>query len=115
MPDFPPDESSDDTPLHSVRRRRIIRAIAMVSMAALVVPSAIGTIVQARASAVYACNLVGASVAPDALAIEPRFRLTPISAAGWQCFAVFFDGTEVLIATLGPIPGLPKPRPTSTS
>ena len=115
MSDFPPDDSSDDRPLHSVRRRRLVRAIAVISMAALVIPSAIGTIVQARVSANYACNLVGAAVAPDALAIESRFRLTPISAAGWQCYAVFFDGTEVLIATLGPIPGLPELRPTSTS
>ncbi len=116
MNDYPElSEPDDDAPLRSVRRRKILRAIALVSMGLLVVPGVIGTIIQAQSSARYACELARIAMAPGAQQSVARFELLPLATAGWQCYAEFYDGTSVRIATLGPIPGLPQLRPVSTS
>ena len=108
-------ESDDDAPLRSNRRRRILRTVALVSMALLVVPGFIGTVVQAQQSARYACEIARVTLAPGAQASSARFELFPLVTAGWQCYAEFYDGTSIRVATLGPIPGLPRLRPISSS
>jgi hypothetical protein len=110
-------EPDDDNsaPLHSARRQRIIRVVALLAMMALVVPSAIGTWLQARSSAVFACELARSQLAPDSQSVGVEFRLTPLRAAGWQCFARYYDGSEILIAVLGPIPGEPQIKPVGRS
>lgn len=116
MNDYPElSNSDDDAPVHSGRRRRILRIVALVSMALLVVPGFIGTVVQAQQSARYACEIARLSLAPGAQASAARFELFPLATAGWQCYAEFYDGTSIRIATLGPIPGLPRLRPVSTT
>ena len=108
-------ESDDDAPLRSNRRRRILRTVALVSMALLVVPGFIGTVAQAQQSARYACEIARVTLAPGAQASSARFELLPLSTAGWQCYAEFYDGTSIRVATLGPIPGLPRLRTISSS
>jgi len=108
-------ESDDNAPLRSNRRRRILRTVALVSMALLVVPGFIGTVAQAQQSARYACEIARVTLAPGAQASSARFELLPLSTAGWQCYAEFYDGTSIRVATLGPIPGLPRLRPISSS
>jgi len=108
-------ESDDDAPLRSNRRRRILRTVALVSMALLVVPGFIGTVAQAQQGARYACEIARVTLAPGAQASSARFELLPLSTAGWQCYAEFYDGTSIRVATLGPIPGLPRLRTISSS
>ena len=108
-------EPDDDAPLRSDRRRKILRAVALVSMGLLVVPGLIGTIVQAQSSARYACELARLAMAPGAQQSAARFELLPLATAGWQCYAEFYDGKSIRIATLGPIPGLPQLRPVTSS
>lgn len=114
MSEYPPElASDDDRPLRSERRRKILRVVALVSMGLLVVPGAIGTIVQTQFNARYACELARTVVAPGAQSSTARFELFPLSSAGWHCFANFYDGSSVRIATFGPIPGLPTMQPVS--
>jgi hypothetical protein len=115
MTDHPELDEPDDAPLRSDQRRRILRVVALVSMALLVVPGFIGTVVQAQQSARYACEIARVSLAPGAQNSSARFELFPLVTAGWQCYAEFYDGTSIRIATLGPIPGLPRLRPVSVS
>lgn len=116
MNDYPElSEPDHDPPLRSDRRRRVLRAVALVSMGLLVVPGLIGTVVQAQSSARYACELARIAMAPGAQQSAARFELLPLATAGWQCYAEFYDGTSIRIATLGPIPGLPQLRPVSSS
>lgn len=106
-------EGDDERPVRSLRVRRILRWTAIVSMGLLVVPGLIGTIAQAQRSAAYACELARLTYAPNARTVDASFRLFPTEAAGWQCHVDDGNGGEVLIATLGPIPGLPQLRPVS--
>jgi hypothetical protein len=115
MTDHPELDEPDDAPLRSDQRRRILRVVALVSMALLVVPGFIGTVVQAQQSARYACEIARVSLAPGAQNSSARFELFPLVTARWQCYAEFYDGTSIRIATLGPIPGLPRLRPVSVS
>lgn len=105
----------DDRPLRSARRMRILRVVALMGLALLVLPGLVGTLGQASRSAAVACELARNYYAPNSLGVEARFRLMPIDALGWQCFADVGGGQELLIATLGPIPGIPQLRPISGS
>jgi hypothetical protein len=109
------DFDEEARPLHSARRRRLMRIVALISMGLLVIPGLIGTLAQADHSARYACAIAGSALAPQASSIDARFSLFPLEIAGWQCYAEYFDGTEVLIATLGPIPGIPNIRAVSST
>lgn len=115
MSDISEPVSDDQWPLRSQRRRKILRVVALVSMGLLVIPGAIGTLLQTQHNARYACEIARAYYAPAAESMTIRFELFPLSNAGWQCYAEFFDGSRVRVATLGPIPGLPSLRPTSGS
>ena len=109
-------EPDDDArPLRSNRRMRILRTVAIVGLGLLVLPSLIGTLAQADRSAAYACELARQYYAPNAPSVEAKFRIFPLQAAGWQCFVPLDGNRELLIATLGPIPGMPNLRPVSTS
>lgn len=103
----------DPQPLRSNRRMRILRTVALVGLGLLVLPSLIGTIGQANRSAAYACEIARQYYAPNAPGVDARFELLPLSAAGWQCYVPVGTNQELLIATLGPIPGVPNLRPVS--
>ena len=115
MTDLPDAPEDDDFALRSARKRRILRIVALGSIGLLVVPGAIGTLLQTQYNARFACEMARSYYAPAAESTTVRFELLPLSSAGWQCYADFFDGSSVRIATLGPIPGLPSLRPVSGS
>ena len=118
MTDDLPDElepDDDSRPLRSERRRRVLRVVAIVGMGLLVLPGLIGTLGQANRSASYACEIARQYYAPNAAGVEAKFRIFPLEAAGWQCFVPLDGGRDMLIATLGPIPGMPNLRPVSSS
>lgn len=107
---WPDDEPA---PLRSHRKKRILRTVALVGLGLLVLPGVIGTIGQANRSAAYACEIARQYYAPNAPGVDARFELLPLSAAGWQCYVPVGGDQELLIATLGPIPGLPNLRPVT--
>ena len=106
-------DAEDGRPLRSERIRRTLRWVAILSMGLLVVPGLIGTVGQAQRSAAYACELARLTYAPNSLGVEASFRILPLEAAGWQCLVDAGNGEKLLIATLGPIPGLPQLRPVT--
>ncbi len=105
----------DPRPLRSNRRMRVLRLVALVGLGLLVLPGLLGTFGQAGRSADYACELARQYYAPNAASVEAQFRIFPLEAAGWQCFVPLEGNQELLIATLGPIPGMPNLRPVSSS
>lgn len=118
MSDELPDEltpDDDSRPLRSSQRRRVLQIVALVGLGLLVLPSLIGTLGQAQNSANYACEIARQYYAPNSLGVSAKFRLTPLEAAGWQCVVRIDSNQELLIATLGPIPGLPNLRPVTSS
>ena len=118
MSEETPDElfaDDDNRPLRSTKRRRVLQIVAIVGLGLLVLPGLVGTFGQASRSAVYACEIARQYYAPNAPSVEVRFRLVPLDAAGWQCYVPVGGNQELLIATLGPIPGLPQLRPVTTS
>lgn len=103
----------DPAPLRSNRKKHILRSVALVGLGLLVLPGLLGSMGQANRSAAIACEIARQYYAPNAPGVDARFHLLPLRAAGWQCYVPVGGEQELLIATLGPIPGLPNLRPVT--
>ena len=109
------DSESDGRPLHSARRRRFMRVVVSIAIASLVLPGVLVTWTTQVRTAAYACEIATAYYAPGATSSKADFRLTPAELVGWNCYAVFFDQSEMFIAHLGVIPGAPRLVPLTGS
>jgi hypothetical protein len=89
--------------------------VVSVAIAALILPGILVTWTTQLRTAQYACDLATAYYAPGATSSSARFSLTPVSLAGWNCFAVMFDESEFFVAHLGVIPGAPRLVPLTGS
>jgi hypothetical protein len=99
-------DPGDGTPTHHRMRMHVMRIFVVVGLVALVLPGIIVTIsVQLRTSAA-ACRYVVAQKAPDSTSASARFELAGADGPGWYCYAVQFDGSAILLQSLGLIPGL---------
>jgi hypothetical protein len=58
------------------------------------------------ATAGAACTIVVARSAPDSVGADARFELTGAEGPGWYCYAQQYGGSEILLRSLGLIPGL---------
>lgn len=104
-------QRGDERPLRHPMTLKVMRIVVILGVAGLVLPGVIATIgVQAR-TADASCEIVVARAAPGATAAIARFELFGAEGPAWYCYARDFDGTEVLVSTLGFIPGLSEPRP----
>lgn len=92
------------------RRTTTIRVVVIVGLLALILPGILVTVYTADRTAQYSCAAYTAYYAPDAVGSVARFDLVGPS-IGWNCYAQFFGGSEIVIATLGLIPG-GRPLPT---
>lgn len=92
------------------RRRMVMRIVVLVGLLALVLPGILVTVLTADRTAQYSCAAYTAYYAPEAIGSQARFDLFGPS-IGWNCYAQFFGGGEVVIASLGLIPG-GRPLPT---
>lgn len=101
----------DDEPTDALspweRRRRVMRWVAIIAMAALVVPGLLGTYSVARSTAAQACRLAVDFYASPFAPSRVAFELTDLRTLGWNCYAVAPTG-EVRVAMLGLIPGTPR-------
>lgn len=106
--------SEDDRRPFGARRKRLVRLVVYIALAALVVPIAGGTVVQAERNAQRACAIVGGISAPQAQGTRAAFELFGRGGPGWQCYSAGSYGGDYL-APLGLIPGLPTELPGQTS
>jgi hypothetical protein len=99
-----------DRPLRRSRRSTTMRVVVIVGLLALVLPGILVTVITADRTAQTSCAAYTQYFAPEAVGSEARFDLFGPS-IGWNCYAQFFGGNELVIATLGLIPG-GRPLPT---
>lgn len=106
--DDPPELSGyvphEDRPLRGPLVMRIMRITIVLGVVGLVLPGLLGTIALQSRNADVLCEYEIASHRypgqPDA-----RFELLGPVGPGWYCYARAFDGREVLVRSLGLIPG----------
>jgi hypothetical protein len=110
LADYEPGEAR---PSRSVRRQRMMRLIGAIGLTALVLPGVLVTIRVQGSTAAEACRIVVASEDAQAISSRTRFELTGPAGPGWYCYAVRFGGTEILLRSLGLIPGLTPQRDVS--
>ena len=85
---------------------RVLRIVIVIGVAALVVPGVLYTVgVQVR-TADAACRIAVAGSDPEAVGSRAAFSLTGAAGPGWYCYSERFDGSEILLRSLGLIPGL---------
>ncbi|WP_284254760.1 hypothetical protein [Pseudolysinimonas kribbensis] len=92
--------------------RRVLRIGVLIAVAALIIPGIIATVQMQIRTAQAACRIVVRTVDTSAIGAVARFEPAGPAGPSWYCYSRSFDGSELLRATLGLIPGLePAPRP----
>jgi hypothetical protein len=95
---------NDDRPLRHPATLRIMRIVIVLGVIGLVVPSLYATIALQSRTAAVICER---ATAAGTIGAEPvtRFELFGPAGPSWYCYAREFGGREVLIGSLGLIPG----------
>jgi hypothetical protein len=95
---------SDGRPLRHPMVMRVMRVVIVLGVIGLVVPTLYATIaLQSRtAAAICARAATAGTIGADPVT---RFELFGPAGPSWYCYARGFDGREVLIGSLGLIPG----------
>ncbi len=105
-------EPGDARPLHSQTRLRVLRIMVALGLIGLVLPGLLVTISTQLSTADAACRFVVGTQDPQAIDAIARFELTGADGPGWYCYSVRFGGDEILLRSLGLIPGLsPREEP----
>jgi hypothetical protein len=99
-------EPGDARPSRSVLRRRVMRVMVVLGLTALLLPGVLVTIRVQSTTAAAACRYVVQSEDAEAIGSTSRFELTGPDGPGWYCYAIRFGGAEILLRSLGLIPGL---------
>ncbi len=94
-----------ERPLRGPRTRLLMRVAVVLGLLALVLPGILVTLNTANRTATRTCAVYTAFYAPDAQDSVTRFEIVGAAGLGWTCYAVMFDGREILLASLGLIPG----------
>ncbi len=111
-PELAGDEAGDARSSRSVVRQRVFRIIGALGLVALVLPGLLVTIRVQGSTAAEACRIVVATQDSEAVGSRARFEFGP-EGPGWYCYAERFGGTEILLRSLGLIPGLSPQRDES--
>ncbi len=94
-----------EAPLRGRRFQLVARVVVVLGLVALILPGMLVTLGTANRTALATCATYTGYYAPDSRSFSVRFELASAVGMGWNCYAVAFDGDEVLIASLGLIPG----------
>ena len=94
----------ENRPLRSPTVVRVMRVAVVLGVIGLIVPSVAGTIALQNQNAQFLC---ARDVSSHEFGADPvaRFEVLGAAGPGWYCYARGFDGREVLIRSLGLIPG----------
>lgn len=103
LAEYDPDESR---PTRSATRARVMRVMVVLGLAGLLLPGVLVTISTQISTADAACRIVVVASAPDSVGSVARFELVGAAGPGWYCYAERFGGSEILLRSLGLIPGL---------
>lgn len=87
------------------RRQRIMRTVALITVFSLVVPGVLASIATAHSTAQYLCATYTERLVPTATGSSARFELLSAARPGWNCYATTFSGDQVLLVSLGFVPG----------
>ncbi len=93
---------SEGRPLRHPMTLRVMRVTIVLGILGLIVPSVYATIALQARTAGRIC--AGATATTDAEPIV-RFELTGPAGPSWYCYAREFGGDEVLLGSMGLIPG----------
>lgn len=100
-------EPSDGRPLPSQRILRPARFLVVIGLIGLILPGILVTTSTATRTADRSCNIVVARDAPYAMGFDARFELLGPEGPAWYCYAQVRDDDDLLVASLGLIPGAP--------
>jgi hypothetical protein len=103
LAEYDPDESGRS---RSATRMRVMRVMVVLGLAGLLLPGVLITIGTQISTADAACRIVVAAAAPDSVGSVARFEVLGAEGPGWYCYAERFGGSEILLRSLGLIPGL---------
>lgn len=95
---------SDDKPLRHPLTMRIMRVVIVLGIIGFVAPGLYATVTLQHRQAVASCAALVAESAPGA-ASSARFEIAGPGGPSWYCYARAFGGQEVLVDSLGLIPG----------
>jgi len=101
-------EPGDGRPLRHPMTLRVMRIVVILAIAGLILPTVYSTVTTNISTANRACGIVVAQTAQDAVSANARFEILGHDGPGWYCYAVAFNGTEVLVRALGPIPEIQR-------
>ena len=107
-----------ERPLRSPHLMTVMRVVVVLGLVGLILPGILVTAGTANRTAQRACAVYTAYYAPEAISFSTRFEVFSPAGIGWNCYAVPFAGDELLIASLGLIPGgarIPVQPPTEDS
>lgn len=103
-------EPHGDRPLRSARTVRLMRAVVVLGIVALVLPGILTTYSLATSTAGAACAANVAYRVPSATGSSVRFELFGPGGVGWVCYSVgAYGGDRRPVAPLGLIPTYPSP------
>lgn len=95
----------DDRPLRSPHLVAVMRVVVVLGLIGLLLPGILVTANTATSTANRTCAIYTAYYAPEAVDFSARFELFSPAGAGWNCYAIGYDGNELLVRSLGLIPG----------
>lgn len=98
-------DAGDDRPLRGRHRATVLRVVVVLGLIALVLPGILVTATTADRTARRACEVYTATFAPRSVGYDVRFELLAGAEPGWNCYAIAFDGSRVLLRSMGLIPG----------
>ncbi|CAN5238996.1 hypothetical protein BH09ACT5_BH09ACT5_22900 [soil metagenome] len=98
-------EPHGDRPLRSRHLTTVMRVVVVIGLLGLLLPGILVTLSTASRTATVTCSVYTAYYAPEAVSFSARFELVSPAGMGWNCYAVEYGGDEVLVRSLGLIPG----------
>ena len=101
-------EPHEGRPLRSRRFTTMMRVVVVLGLAGLILPGILVTLGTAQGTAQRTCGIYVQVYAPGAVRAATRFELFSPAGVGWNCYAIAYDGEEVLVRALGLIPGGPR-------
>jgi hypothetical protein len=94
-----------EKPLRNPHLVTVMRVVVVIGLVGLILPGLLVAAGTANRTALDSCAAYTAYYAPEAVSFSTRFELFSVAGIGWNCYAVVFGGDEVLLASLGLIPG----------